>query len=129
MDLGHSSLSTKGRTDSQAPSRYKTVMSSQTNLVTVRSLLPQLVPFTDVRRVDKEGSWGIRIESALVVRNVPTKHTMDGQGWLGFERLTVVPIQTRMIKENMLTKEEKSWIKVSCPSCGSQKKKTLTISG
>ena len=31
--------------------------------------------------------------------------------WLGFERLTCVPIQTRMVKESMLTKEEKAWLK------------------
>lgn len=32
--------------------------------------------------------------------------------WLGFERLTQVPIQLRMVKMEMLTKEEKAWLKV-----------------
>jgi Xaa-Pro aminopeptidase len=31
---------------------------------------------------------------------------------LGFERLTNVPIQTKMIKDANLTKEERQWIKV-----------------
>jgi Xaa-Pro aminopeptidase len=31
---------------------------------------------------------------------------------LGFERLTCVPIQMKMVKESMLTKEEKAWLKV-----------------
>ena len=54
----------------------------------------------------------MRIESALVVRRVKTKGEFNGDIWLGFERLTCVPIQTKMVKENMLTKEEKKWLKV-----------------
>lgn len=42
-----------------------------------------------------------------------TRGNFNGDVWLGFERLTCVPIQTRMVKESMLTKEEKQWIKVS----------------
>lgn len=42
-----------------------------------------------------------------------TKGEFNGDVWLGFERLTCVPIQTRMVKESMLTKEEKQWLKVS----------------
>lgn len=57
------------------------------------------------------GHWGIRIESALVVKRVKTKHEFNGSIWLGFERLTCVPIQTKLVKESMLTKEEKTWIK------------------
>lgn len=60
--------------------------------------------------LDNPGNWGIRIESALVVRRVKTKHG-DSDTWLGFERLTCVPIQTKMIKDGVLTKEEKQWIK------------------
>ncbi|KAJ2932269.1 hypothetical protein H1R20_g4809, partial [Candolleomyces eurysporus] len=58
-----------------------------------------------------EGKFGIRIESALVVRRVSTRHEFNGSIWLGFERLTCVPIQTRMVKDSMLTKEEKAWVK------------------
>jgi Xaa-Pro aminopeptidase len=54
----------------------------------------------------------MRIESALIVTRVKTKGEFNGDIWLGFERLTCVPIQTRMVKESMLTKEEKAWIKV-----------------
>ncbi|KAH7928918.1 Creatinase/aminopeptidase [Leucogyrophana mollusca] len=60
-----------------------------------------------------EGRWGMRIESALAVRRVKTKGEFSGDIWLGFERLTCVPIQTRMVKEAMLTKEEKQWLKAS----------------
>ncbi|KAF9263733.1 Creatinase/aminopeptidase [Marasmius fiardii PR-910] len=58
----------------------------------------------------KEGKFGIRIESALAVKRFRGKG-QSGDVWLGFERLTCVPIQTRMVKESMLTKEEKQWLK------------------
>ncbi|KAF8143373.1 peptidase M24, structural domain-containing protein [Mycena galopus ATCC 62051] len=57
------------------------------------------------------GQWGIRIESALAVVRVRTRNEFNGPIWLGFERLTCVPIQTRMVKDGMLTKEEKQWLK------------------
>jgi Xaa-Pro aminopeptidase len=62
--------------------------------------------------IDLEGKWGMRIESALAVVRVKTKAEFNGDIWLGFERLTCVPIQTRMVKDAMLSKEEKQWLKV-----------------
>ncbi|KAF9455530.1 peptidase M24, structural domain-containing protein [Collybia nuda] len=64
-----------------------------------------------------EGKWGIRIESALIVRQVETKGDFNDDILLGFERLTCVPIQTRMLKESMLTKEEKQWLKEHNQRC------------
>lgn len=55
----------------------------------------------------------MRIESALAVRRMRTRREFGGDIWLGFERLTCVPIQTKMVKEAMLSKEEKAWLKVS----------------
>jgi Xaa-Pro aminopeptidase len=63
--------------------------------------------------LDNPGQWGMRIESALAVRRMRTKREFGGDIWLGFERLTCVPIQTKMVKEAMLSKEEKAWLKVS----------------
>ena len=74
----------------------------------------------------------MRLESALVVRRVQvsvprargrcveadyrsptqTKGQFNGDVWLGFERLTCVPIQTKMVREVMLSKEERQWLKV-----------------
>lgn len=59
----------------------------------------------------KAGHWGMRIESALYVKRVTTKHEFNGNIWLGFERLTCVPIQTKMVNPDVLSKEEKQWIK------------------
>ncbi|KAA1472816.1 Creatinase/aminopeptidase [Dentipellis sp. KUC8613] len=57
-----------------------------------------------------DGEWGMRIESMLVVRSVKTKGQYNGDIWLGFQRLTSVPIQTKMVQENMLTRDEREWI-------------------
>ncbi|KAK7043106.1 hypothetical protein VNI00_008460 [Paramarasmius palmivorus] len=65
----------------------------------------------------KEGKFGMRIESALAVRKFKTRGGFNGDVWLGFERLTCVPIQTRMVKETMLTKEEKQWLKEHNQRC------------
>ncbi|KDQ07184.1 hypothetical protein BOTBODRAFT_120412, partial [Botryobasidium botryosum FD-172 SS1] len=59
----------------------------------------------------KEGEFGIRIESALVVKRVTTRGKFGGDIWLGFERLTQVPIQTKMVKWDLLSKEERQWVK------------------
>jgi Xaa-Pro aminopeptidase len=69
------------------------------------------------KNIDVDGKWGVRVESALVVKRVKTKQEFGGDTWLGFERLTCVPIQTRMIKESLLTKEEKSWLKDHNQKC------------
>ncbi|KAI1787472.1 Creatinase aminopeptidase [Ganoderma leucocontextum] len=57
------------------------------------------------------GKWGMRIESALAVKRMKTKGQFNGDIWLGFERLTAVPIQTKMVREVMLSKEERQWLK------------------
>jgi len=64
-----------------------------------------------------EGKWGMRIESALAVVRVKTKAEFNGDIWLGFDRLTCVPIQTRMVKDAMLSKEEKQWLKEHNQRC------------
>jgi hypothetical protein len=62
---------------------------------------------------DEAGKFGIRLESSLIVKRVQTKRSFGGDIWLGFERLTCVPIQTKMALKSMLSKEEARWIKVS----------------
>ncbi|KAH8107636.1 Creatinase aminopeptidase [Cristinia sonorae] len=64
-----------------------------------------------------EGKWGVRLESALAVKRVQTKGNFNGDIWLGFERLTCVPIQTKMVKDSMLSKEEKQWLKDHNKTC------------
>jgi len=65
----------------------------------------------------KEGSFGVRIESALVVKKVETRGQFGGDVWLGFERFTCVPIQTRMVKMELLNKDERRWLKEHNRKC------------
>lgn len=46
------------------------------------------------------------------ISQLQTKHAFQGDKWLGFERLAVVPIQTKMVRETMLSRDEIAWIKV-----------------
>ncbi|KAF9552243.1 hypothetical protein BGW38_009494, partial [Lunasporangiospora selenospora] len=58
----------------------------------------------------EDGQFGIRIENVLVVREVKTRHEFGGHPYYGFERLTWVPIQTKMVDRGLLSEQEKVWI-------------------
>lgn len=45
----------------------------------------------------EDGAFGIRIENLLVIREQPTPHRFGGQAYLGFERLTLCPLQRKII--------------------------------
>jgi Xaa-Pro aminopeptidase len=53
----------------------------------------------------KEGEYGIRIESLVYIIKL-TKP----KGFLGFEPLTLVPLEKKLIDETLLTEKEKKWI-------------------
>lgn len=57
-----------------------------------------------------DNAFGIRIENLLIV--VPKKELgeFSGKGFLGFERLTQIPIQTRLLDIDLLTDNEISWL-------------------
>ncbi|GAA6046932.1 hypothetical protein JCM3770_003436 [Rhodotorula araucariae] len=63
------------------------------------------------------GSYGIRIESVLCVKEVHTRRGFGGPRWLGFERLTMVPIQTTMVDWAHLSPTEKTWLKKHNRTC------------
>jgi len=52
--------------------------------------------------------YGIRIESLLVVKNVPVSE--DGKRYFGFETITLAPIDLRLVDRTMLTEQESSWL-------------------
>lgn len=54
----------------------------------------------------KEGHYGIRIESLMMVKEIP--HL---KGFYGFETLTLAPVDMNLIDMSLLTEEEKIWIK------------------
>lgn len=53
----------------------------------------------------KEGAYGIRIESLVLVVPDPDHH-----GWLKFDTLTMVPIALNLIEPKLLTADEKMWL-------------------
>lgn len=92
--------------------------SSPTSRASVRPLsLLAFCSFSSHFYSDADGKFGIRIESALLVRRITTKHEFNGAIWLGFERLTVVPIQTKMVRDAMLSKDELAWVKEHNRKC------------
>ncbi|KAI8847907.1 peptidase M24, structural domain-containing protein [Chytridium lagenaria] len=58
----------------------------------------------------EDGKFGIRIENVMIVKEVTTKSNFGGRGYLGFEHVTVVPIQTKMVDVELLLPEEKAWL-------------------
>ncbi|MFN4240163.1 MAG: aminopeptidase P family protein [Erythrobacter cryptus] len=56
----------------------------------------------------KQGHYGIRIENLVLVE----ERTIEGQEgrWLGFETLTFVPIDRKLIDKRLMTAEEVAWL-------------------
>ncbi|OBT78494.1 hypothetical protein VF21_01004 [Pseudogymnoascus sp. 05NY08] len=58
----------------------------------------------------EDGSFGIRIENIIMVREAKTKHTFGEKPYLGFEHVTMVPYCRKLIDESLLTPKEKRWL-------------------
>ncbi|KAF9904695.1 hypothetical protein EC991_002394 [Linnemannia zychae] len=58
----------------------------------------------------EDGEFGIRIENVLLVRPVETRHQFGRKQYLGFEHVTFVPIQTKFLEKELLTRKEVDWI-------------------
>jgi Xaa-Pro aminopeptidase len=58
----------------------------------------------------RDGAFGIRIENLIVVQDAPALKDADARKMLGFETLTYVPIDRRLIVSEMLSKDERDWI-------------------
>ena len=55
------------------------------------------------------GEFGIRIENILLIKKIKREPHTNHQ-MLGFETLTLVPIDKKLINENLLSAEEKNWL-------------------
>jgi Xaa-Pro aminopeptidase len=57
----------------------------------------------------KQGHYGIRIENLLLVHS---PHDIEGgeRPMMGFETLTLCPIERRLIEPSLLTAEERQWL-------------------
>ncbi|KAI2642788.1 aminopeptidase-like protein [Xylaria nigripes] len=58
----------------------------------------------------EDGSFGIRIENIIMVKEVETKYKFGDKPYLGFEHVTMVPYCRKLIDPNLLTAAEKQWI-------------------
>ncbi|PSS18702.1 hypothetical protein M430DRAFT_19300 [Amorphotheca resinae ATCC 22711] len=58
----------------------------------------------------EDGSFGIRIENIIMVKEVETEHKFGDKPYLGFEHVTMVPYCRRLIDESLLTRKEKHWL-------------------
>ncbi len=56
-----------------------------------------------------DGQYGIRIENLILVREEP-KLGKDGRSFLGFETITLCPIDRRLIEPKLLTSKELDWV-------------------
>jgi Xaa-Pro aminopeptidase len=57
----------------------------------------------------KDGHWGIRIESLILIKEIQTKHQFGGN-WLGAERITMAPIQTKLVNKHIMTPKQIKWL-------------------
>ncbi|KAJ2847689.1 hypothetical protein J3B02_004111 [Coemansia erecta] len=59
----------------------------------------------------EDGAFGIRIENTCLVVKTKTPHDYtNGNGYLTFEPVTMVPIQKKLIQTDLLTFVEREWL-------------------
>ncbi|XP_047179946.1 aminopeptidase P2 isoform X2 [Vigna umbellata] len=58
----------------------------------------------------EDHAFGIRIENLLFVKNVETPNRFGGVQYLGFEKLTYVPIQIKLVDLSLLSGAEIDWL-------------------
>ncbi|KAM0952039.1 putative xaa-Pro aminopeptidase [Dioscorea sansibarensis] len=58
----------------------------------------------------EDHSFGIRIENLLYVKEANVPNRFGGIGYLGFEKLTFVPIQSKLVELSLMTPEEIGWL-------------------
>ena len=54
----------------------------------------------------EDGNFGVRIENLVVVKEVKTQFRFGGQTYFGFERLTLVPLQAKLMDPSIMTPKE-----------------------
>ena len=59
---------------------------------------------------DIDAGFGIRIENLLVIGPKATAHSFNSREYLGFDPLTMVPIQQSLIEPSLLTDVEANWL-------------------
>ncbi|GJN24865.1 hypothetical protein PR202_gb12635 [Eleusine coracana subsp. coracana] len=58
----------------------------------------------------EDNSFGIRIENLLLIKELSLANSFGGIPYLGFEKLTFVPIQSKLIDPSLLSFSEIDWV-------------------
>ncbi|KXS96306.1 hypothetical protein AC578_7481 [Pseudocercospora eumusae] len=58
----------------------------------------------------EDGSFGVRVENVIMVKEVKTKYNFGDKPYLGFEHVTMVPMCRKLIDVSLLTDVEKRWL-------------------
>ena len=59
----------------------------------------------------QEGAFGIRIESVVVVKELPSTQSTDGaEAMMGFETLNYIPMQAKLINPQLLSETGRRWL-------------------
>jgi Xaa-Pro aminopeptidase len=57
-----------------------------------------------------DGRFGVRIENIVIVKEVNTPNNFGEKGYLGFEHVTLCPIQKTLVQVDLLTGQERVWL-------------------
>lgn len=58
----------------------------------------------------EDGKYGIRIESIVIVREAGTPNNFGNKGYLGFEHVTMCPIQSTLVDASLMAPWEIKWL-------------------
>ncbi|KAK6258387.1 hypothetical protein SCA6_012861 [Theobroma cacao] len=65
---------------------------------------------TDEPGYYEDGSFGIRLENVLVIKEADTEFNFGDKGYLSFEHITWAPYQIKLIDLSLLTPQEIEWV-------------------
>ncbi|GLT39081.1 hypothetical protein SLA2020_132890 [Shorea laevis] len=72
---------------------------------------------TDEPGYYEDGSFGIRLENVLIVKEADTEFNFGDKGYLSFEHITWTPYQKKLIDFSLLTPEEIEWLNTYHSKC------------
>eukprot|EP00268_Persea_americana_P057456 TRINITY_DN68889_c0_g1_i1.p1 TRINITY_DN68889_c0_g1~~TRINITY_DN68889_c0_g1_i1.p1 ORF type:complete len:630 (-),score=124.69 TRINITY_DN68889_c0_g1_i1:338-2227(-) len=72
---------------------------------------------TDEPGYYEDGSFGIRLENVLIVKEADTKYNFGDKGYLSFEHITWAPYQKKLMDLSLLTTEEVQWVNAYHSTC------------
>uniref|UniRef100_A0A0D9XSR6 Peptidase M24 domain-containing protein n=1 Tax=Leersia perrieri TaxID=77586 RepID=A0A0D9XSR6_9ORYZ len=72
---------------------------------------------TDEPGYYEDGSFGVRLENVLIVKEAHTKFNFGDKGYLAFEHITWAPYQMKLIETTLLTPDEIEWVNTYHSDC------------